>query len=574
MACRLAEGDGEAIYEIGVDDDGTIKGLTKEEMELSISTLTKMAAALGADVSTSQQFTLGPVFGQRKEGYQVAEILIKKRPRENYNGMNDEDDQRFTDLRIVLVGGLGAGKSTLLSHITHGIKDNGRGSARLSLLRHRHELESGRSSSISHEIIGYDANGQLINYATRTQIRTWEEICQLSSKVVTFLDTCGFPKYLRTTVSGLTGYAPDYACVVVAANAGRLTEMTHEHLSIAVMLDLPVFVVMTMGDIATRTQIRNTLCDLLNWIRSSWMHKVPVVVQTEEDAITCASYFSRRDGPPELPIFMVSNVTGSNMNLLLKFFNYLPKPKRLNYDELLEEPIEFQIEEVYSIPDVGIVVGGVLCQGRINVKDNQEYYLGPNAKGKFLKVKVASIHRHRVPVRYVHCGQTATLALGDLSSIVTANNNHADFWKIHKGMVLLGTDNEPPSSYFEFEAELMVLYHLTGVLVGTCGMIHSGSIRQRAQVISITSVSPSIQEEDGNTDAVTVNLAQLFFKKQTISTVSNNEGSSDIIYSGSQGKCVFRFMYEPCYLRPGSQILFMEGKSKCLGRVVRLIKNT
>lgn len=28
---RLAEGNGEAIYEIGIDDDGTIKGMEKEK---------------------------------------------------------------------------------------------------------------------------------------------------------------------------------------------------------------------------------------------------------------------------------------------------------------------------------------------------------------------------------------------------------------------------------------------------------------------------------------------------------------------------------------------------------------
>ncbi|KAI7905717.1 P-loop containing nucleoside triphosphate hydrolase protein [Cokeromyces recurvatus] len=526
-----------------------------------------MAAVLGADISVKRQYTLDLIFGIQKEGYYVVEILIKKRPHDNFSN-NHEDDRRFTDLRIALVGGLGAGKSTLLSYITYGIKDNGRGSARLNLLRHRHELESGRSSSISHEIIGYNADGQLINYATQTQARTWEEICELSNKVITFLDTCGFPKYLRTTISGLTGYAPDYACLVVAANAGRLTEMTHEHLSIAVMLDLPVFVVMTMGDTATHSQIRDTLCDLLNWLKTSWIHKVPVVVQTEEDAITCASYFSRHGGPPELPIFLVSNVTGSNMNLLLKFFNYLPKPERLNYDELLEEPVEFQIEDVYTLPDAGIVIGGVLCQGRINIRDNGEYYLGPNSKGKFIKVKVISIHRHRVSARYVHCGQTATLALGHIQDIVANDVN----WKIHRGMVLLGIDDKPPLSYFEFEAELMVLYHSTGVISGTCGMIHSGSIRQRAQVLSITSASSKIQAEDTDDKTLntTVNLNQFpSEKKANMPSLTNNYANA--IYSGNQGRCIFRFLYEPCYLRPGSRILFIEGKSKILGRVIRLI---
>jgi len=114
--------------------------------------------------------------------------------------------------------------------------------------------------------------------------------------------------------------------------------------------------------------------------------------------------------------------------------------------------------------DVGTVVGGVLCQGRINIKDRHSYHLGPNARGEFIQVQVKSIHRHRMAAPFVHCGQTATLALGDLVG-----------WKLHKGMVLLGSDKA--ESYMEFEADLMVLYHATGVSTGTCGMRESSSHR-------------------------------------------------------------------------------------------------
>lgn len=531
------------------------KGLTEEEMKNSIDTIRQMASTLKADISIVREYTLDPLlrFGLN---YKVAEVLVRKRPG---GGHDDDTEQQFTDLRIVIVGGLGAGKSTLLGHLSHGAKDNGRGRARLNLLRHRHELESGRSSSISHEIVGYDAEGKLINYAT-TNVSTWEQICESSSKIVTFLDTCGYPKYLRTTISGLMGYAPDYACLVIAGNAGSMTDMAREHLSIAVMLNVPVFVVITKGDLATQDQLRHTLRSLLSIIKSPWMSKVPVVVQNDNDAITCASHFSRRG--PELPIFMVSNVTGSNMNLLIKFFNHLPKPKRMDYDELLEEPFEFQIGEVYSLPgkhnsllywflfllnpffffhvDAGNVIGGVLVQGRVNINEDKQYYLGPNAKGEFIKVNVVSIHRHRMPVHYAHCGQTATLALGGMDD---------PSWKIHKGMVLLGTHN--PQCYFEFEAELMVLYHATGVSSGACGMIHSGAIRQRAKVEAVQVVSEE-SEEDTDTHEIT--------------SCSNLMS----IQSEQRGICRFKFMYEPCYLRIGSQILFMEEKSKCLGRVTRV----
>jgi GTPase len=162
-------------------------------------------------------------------------------------------------------------------------------------------------------------------------------------------------------------------------------------------------------------------------------------------------------------------------------------------------------------------------------------------------------------VHYVHCGQTATLALDGLND---------PNWKIHKGMVLLGS--ETPACCTEFEADLMVLYHATGVSTGMCGMVNSGSIRQHARVISVT-VSPENELSD-NFDNLSVDKETLV--KLNVSKGSDTaatDSSESILTSGTQGKVTFRFMYEPCYLRLGAQILFMEGRSKCLGRITRLI---
>ena len=42
----------------------------------------------------------------------------------------------------------------------------------------------------------------------------------MSSKIITFLDLAGHQKYLKTTIFGLTGHIPDFAMLVIAANAG------------------------------------------------------------------------------------------------------------------------------------------------------------------------------------------------------------------------------------------------------------------------------------------------------------------------------------------------------------------
>lgn len=59
-----------------------------------------------------------------------------------------------------MVGNVDAGKSTLLGVLTHGELDNGRGLARQKLFRHKHEAETGRTSSVGNDILGFDSVGE------------------------------------------------------------------------------------------------------------------------------------------------------------------------------------------------------------------------------------------------------------------------------------------------------------------------------------------------------------------------------------------------------------------------------
>src|SRR5690606_27878770 len=76
-------------------------------------------------------------------------------------------------LKIALTGTTTSGKSTLLGTLTTSAPDNGRGTSRLSVLRHRHELVSGVTASVAPEIVGYkpynaspNSPRAVVNYAS------------------------------------------------------------------------------------------------------------------------------------------------------------------------------------------------------------------------------------------------------------------------------------------------------------------------------------------------------------------------------------------------------------------------
>lgn len=73
---------------------------------------------------------------------------------------------------LAVAGSMDSGKSTLVAVLTHGVDgrpllDNGHGSARMAVFRHKHEIETGRTSSISQQMLGYDDEGKVRQGTTK-----------------------------------------------------------------------------------------------------------------------------------------------------------------------------------------------------------------------------------------------------------------------------------------------------------------------------------------------------------------------------------------------------------------------
>jgi GTPase len=110
------------------------------------------------------------------------------------------------EVRVAVVGNVDAGKSTTLGVLTRGGLDDGRGKARVALFRHPHEIETGRTSSVGGEILGFSPSGQPVIpsqhadttdphghplAAAKREKLGWEEICKRAAKVISFIDLAG-----------------------------------------------------------------------------------------------------------------------------------------------------------------------------------------------------------------------------------------------------------------------------------------------------------------------------------------------------------------------------------------------
>ncbi|KAK2142972.1 hypothetical protein LSH36_891g02046 [Paralvinella palmiformis] len=420
---RINENQGETIYIIGIGECDT-PGLNEDDMHASVATLESMAASLNADCVVLRQ--------RLEKAGTVAEYLVRKRA----------DEKDFMEVRVAVVGNVDAGKSTLLGVLTHGELDNGRGFARQKLFRHKHEMETGRTSSVGNDILGFDSSGRVVNKPEHGNL-DWVKICEQASKVITFIDLAGHERYLKTTVFGMTGHAPDFSMLMVGANAGVIG-MAKEHLGLALALNVPVFVVVTKIDMCPPNVLQETLKILQRLLKSPGCRKIPVLVQSVDDVVVSATNFSSER---MCPIFQVSNVSGENLELLKMFLNLLST--RLCYKK--DEPAEFQIDDTFSVPGVGTVVSGTTLRGEIHLNDT--LLLGPDLLGNFIPIAVKSIHRKRMPVKEVRGGQTASFALKKIKRS-----------QIRKGMVMLSPKLEPKACW-EFEGEILVLHHPTTISV-------------------------------------------------------------------------------------------------------------
>ncbi|XP_060808240.1 GTP-binding protein 2-like [Amyelois transitella] len=399
---RLRSGGGSAVYVVGVRDCGALRGLRARPLRASLHALRGMARALGAALAHVAVRRVGP---QRA----VAEVYIRKLA----------DTQQSVELRVAVMGANEAGKSTIIGVLTQGELDNGRGSARLNMFRHLHEVKSGRTSSLSHEILGFDAQGNVVNYGC-SELMTAERIGERSAKLVSFLDLAGHSKYQRTTVHGLTGYSPHYAMLVISATAG-ITRITEEHIDLLIALDLPFFTVIS------KCEQSNAVAPLLGRLRAllHTVGKKPLLITDENMARDCVApqkliLDSINDGKgeeveegPELehiPVFPVSCVRGAGLNALHAYLLALQPPSVDVKEKPEDETCEFQIDEIFHVGDSeGPVVGGLMAKGQIYEGD--QLIIGPTETGSFVPITVRSVYRNRAPCARVTAGHCASLGL-------------------------------------------------------------------------------------------------------------------------------------------------------------------
>ncbi|MCQ2815738.1 MAG: GTP-binding protein [archaeon] len=450
--------------------------------------------------------------------------LVPKEKKENIKEEeNNENGFDFIkEVRLAVIGNVDSGKSTLVGCLTKNIKDDGRGYARKFVFNFQHEEETGRTSSIAEEILGFkDFKPLEIGRANEKKNISWKEIAAQSDHVITMIDLCGHEKYLKTTMYGITALMPDYAMILIGTNMG-VQRMTKEHLGIAASLELPFFIVFTKIDIAppdVKEKTINTFCTLLK----KGLQKTVFVIKNEEDAKACAESIL---GGMIVPVFQISTVTGEGLDYLKYFLARLtPRHSSLAKNSLIknpEDPVEMLFDSAFNTK-VGIIHAGVLISGTIRI--GEKYLYGPTSEGQMKPIQIKNIQFLRGDVNEIKCGNSCSLKLKSLDKSYDLTTTN-----FRKGMVLVPLGNKLLPSK-EFEIEAMIVHHASTIKVGYQSVVHCNVVRQTATIIGM---------------------------------------NKDFMRAGDCGIIKFQFLKAPEYLHIGDTVLFREGRTRGKGKIIKL----
>ena len=343
------------------------------------------------------------------------------------------------EIRIAILGNVDSAKTTLVSTLTNKILDDGRGLARSKVFKHKHEQETGRTSSISFRYMRINED-----------------------KYISFIDLAGHEKYFKTTVHGLNGGLADYAVLVIGSNMGVL-KMTREHLGIIKALNIPFFIVLTKIDICPNNVLERTQREITKLVKKNF--KKDIIENID-------------DTGNNIKLFKLSNVTGEGLDSLRNFLS--SQNPTIDWDSKRQKDSIYWIDNVYMVKGIGVVISGTLKTGEIKLNDKM--LLGP-VDGNFIEVQVKSIHNNfREEISMLTAGVSGCIAIKSLSRKEVINKK-----KIRKGMVLYQSLNleKRTRAYSKFTASITILHHPTTIKQRYEPVIHCGKIAQTAVIESI-----------------------------------------------------------------------------------------
>ena len=365
MNWRLEEGKRitkikkEAHYVLGINDDGTLGNLNEHQIDETFSVF--IGLTVDADVIITHTDK------KKFNNFYIMHVTIQK------IGKN-----KITEINVAFVGPSQHGKTTTISHLVYNQHDDGDGYARKLIFRYEHEKITGLTSSVKREIIGFCGNN-LVNYSTG-MLSSWENIVEMSDKIVNLIDLPGGLKYLRTTLFGLSTYKID--CIFIVLDSNKMTPEDNSIIEFYIKY-------------ATLKKIKYHIISISdNTLDNAYEH-IQISIKSMFGFNTLVN-----------PIIQISNKSMFGFNTLVNIINEIESITDLEHSEDSNNDI-FSIANTYIVPESGTIYSGLMNSGLLSIDDFVYATDGKN----YIQTKIKSIHKKTIDSQSICCGESGAIQL-------------------------------------------------------------------------------------------------------------------------------------------------------------------
>ena len=429
MKWRLCE-YGICYYLVGISDDGEIKCTDISSLESSFKVLELMAEACSALVLEKRIFNQTLHANQQTLFMQVCIGKSKNTIDIGYN---------FTQqLNICFIGPENSGKSTLAScinenwvsristrenaekensqHASYNEStndpltmlssgnilqlDDGSGSMRMHMLRHRHEILSGRTSSISYRYVS--------NHRANTVYR--------------LIDTPGLEKYRNTLYKCLTTHQIDLCVIVIDIGRNDFCESFVFYYKLCSAINVPVILILSKIDLYNVNQIitaiqllhKNSECKFTLISNCSELSMLDDDVNDPSKQENSSSVTN--DNFTQIPIVLESCVSSEGLDIVWKCIDVFKSKKvHSSKNSHQKKPLsndsssmKFCIEKVLKLAE-GIVLYGYVRKGTVHSKSKA--LIGPCNSGDFHVIEIKTLMQENHPVEILKEGSSGSILI-------------------------------------------------------------------------------------------------------------------------------------------------------------------
>lgn len=479
------------------------------------------------------------------------------------------------EVKIGVFGEESSGKSTTLSVIVNEELDDGNGKMRKLNFRFQHEFISGKTLSISHLIFGLDKNNNRIHTKDNS------EMIKNSYKLINLYDMGGSEKAMKNTLSLISPDYIDYALLFVDVKNGP-TYNTKILYTLNNSIHIPMIAIVTMIDLFVENplnQFNKFLDNFIKVISHINPSLKPILIQNKNDIFSYLTEIKNSNNQNLLPIIPISNVKGTNIDLLSFLISNLPntlsrtiplinnsfEDKGFNF--ISSPQSQFDVHE-HFIVDGKTIIGGVVSKGKI--KKGEKYYFGPNKMGNFKLLTVDTIHCKKQNVNIAYEGQ--------FSSVSLSGNNFSEN-EVIKGMSLIGINNTPRAIKI-FKADVWSIgdENIKEVKYRCEPVIIINHIRQTCKILCDKNKKNNCNE-DANTTISEYSKSSFLTsdfefeddsKKKKKRRIKVKGDETFFISKNEKIELRFEFKNSPEYLCEGSNVIINDNNFKAFGIVTKV----